>query len=399
MEDLTVTPSPHDFTRLRAAMRRYVDDELLAGVSYALLRDGELLDVHCAGWADREHGIPLRTDHVFRAMSNTKLVTTLAVLMLWEEGRFALDDPVAPFIPQLANPRVLRPGATTLDDTEPARGPITIRQLLTHAAGLSYGLLDPGTLLFAAYNERRVIDPRQPVARMMDALADLPLMFHPGSSWEYSVATDVLGHLVEVVSGQGLDAFFRARIFEPLGMVDTAFTLRADQHDRMTACYAGADAAQPMTPGLSRMEHVAWPGAWFRESPLRMGGGGLVTTLPDMVALVRSLVPGGRALLAPGTVALMMRNHLPEGTNIRFQRFGEIHGKGFGLGGAVTLEPSSIDPPASRDEFQWGGLAGTHWWISPRTGLAGVLMAQRHMGFWHPFAFEFKQLAYRAAGH
>ena len=125
----------------------------------------------------------------------------------------------------------------------------------------------------------------------------------------------------------------------------------------------------------------------------------MASTLPDMVALMRSLVPGGKSVLKPETIAMMMKNQLPEGRNIQFPGLGEIRGKGFGLGGAVTVLPSSIDPPASTGEFQWGGIAGTHWWISPQTGLVGVLMAQRQMGFWHPFSFEFKKLAYRATGH
>jgi CubicO group peptidase (beta-lactamase class C family) len=140
-------------------------------------------------------------------------------------------------------------------------------------------------------------------------------------------------------------------------------------------------------------------GAYLKPVPRLSGGGGLLTTLPDMLALVRSLLPGGPTLLKPQTIEAMMHNQLPEGVHIRFPGLGEIKGKGFGLGGAVTLAPSSLDPAASVGEFQWGGIAGTHWWISPRTGLSGLLVAQRQMAFWHPFSFEFKQLAYRATGH
>ena len=399
MRNLSIAASTHDFTPVRAAMQRYVDDNILAGVSYAILRGQEVLDVHCAGWADKEADIALRTDHIFRAMSNTKLITSTAVLLLWEDGKFQLDDPIGKFIPQLANLQVLKPGATRLDDTEPARSPITIRHLLTHSSGLSYGLLDPGTMMFNAYTERRVINPRLPLVDMMNVLSGLPLLFHPGTSWEYSVATDVLGYLVEVVSGQGLDQFFQSRIFEPLGMVDTAFTLPPEKHDRLTACYAGADLMDPMKPGLSRVDTLPWRGAYLQSVPLLMGGGGLATTLPDMVALMSSLTPGGKSVLKPATIAMMTSNQLPEGMNIRFASFGELRGKGYGLGGAVIVAPSSIDPPASTGEFQWGGLAGTHWWMSPQTGLVGVLMTQRQLGFWHPYSFEFKRLAYRAAGY
>ncbi len=399
MHPLQTAPSEHDFAPVRAAMQRYVDEELLAGVSWAILRGRDVLDTQCLGWADKEQGESLRGDHIFRAMSNTKLVTSIAVLQLWEEGKFALDDPVARWIPQLANLQVLRPGATRLDDTEPARSAITIRHLLSHSAGLSYGLLDPGTLVYNAYVERRVINTRMPLSNMMDVLATLPLMFHPGTSFEYSVATDVLGYLVEVVSGQTLEQYCAQHIFAPLGMVDSGFVLPADRQGRLTACYNGADLLDPMRPGLKRMEKTLWRGGDATPPAWASGGGGMYSTLPDMVTLVRGLMPGGATILKPATLALMMDNHLPQGTNIRFAQFGEIRGKGYGLGGAVTVKPSSIEATASTGEFQWGGLAGTHWWIHPHTGLAGITMTQRHMGFWHPYFFEFKRLAYQATGH
>lgn len=379
-------------------MRRQVDGEILPGVSHAVLRGREVIDQACVGWADREQKIALGPDHIFRIFSNTKLVTSCAVLLLWEDGRFQLDDPVERWIPQLGNLRVLRPGATTLDDTEPARGPITIHHLLTHQSGLSYGLLDPGSLLFNAYTERKVLHPGRTLSQMMDTLATLPLLFHPGTSWEYSVATDVLGHLVEVVSGQTLDAFFQARIFGPLGMVDTGFVVPPEQQARLAKMYVGADPLDSTKPGLTHSETFPYRGAHLSPAPKLSGGGGLVSTLPDMITLLRSLLPGGPTLLKPETLALMMSNQLPPGQFIRFARMGTLAGKVHGLGGAVTLQPSSIDPPGSAGEFQWGGLAGTHWWISPRTNLAGVLMTQRQLGFWNPFFFEFKQHVYRAAG-
>lgn len=398
MTSLTVSPSHFDFTPLHEAMRRQVESQLLAGVSHAVLRGRELIDLACVGLADREQGVELRTDHIFRIFSNTKLVTSCAVLLLLEEGRFQLDDPVEQWIAQLGGLRVLKPGATSLDDTEPAHGPITIRHLLSHRSGLSYGLLDPGSMMFAAYNERKVLHPGRTLAQMMDTLATLPLLFHPGTSWEYSVATDVLGHLVELVSGQRLDEFFQTRIFEPLGMVDTGFAVPPEQRHRLAKCYAGADPMDPTRPGLTHDDSFPYRGANLSLAPRLSGGGGLVSTLPDMIALVRSLLPGGPTLLQPETLALMMSNQLPPDQCIRFARMGPLHGKGHGLAGALTLRPSSIDPADSRDELQWGGLAGTHWWISPRANLAGVLMTQRQMGFWNPFFFEFKQHVYRAAG-
>lgn len=388
----------YDFSAVHAAMRRYVDAEILPGVSSAVLVGRDLADLHCAGWADREAKVALREDHIFRVFSNTKLVTSCALLKLYEEGRIGLDDPVERFLPQLAKRRVLRPGATTIDDTEPARGPITIRHLMSHSSGLSYGLLDPGTLIYQAYAGRRVQNPGATLAEMIDALEPLPLVFHPGGGWEYSVATDVLARVVEVISDQRFDAFIQSRILAPLGMNDTSFVVPEDKRARFTAYYAGADVLEPMKPGLARTDDAPYAQAYLRPAAKLSGGGGLVSTLPDMIALVRSLLPGGTTLLKPATIALMMTNQLPENIWIRFPRFGEIVGKGYGLAGAVTLAPSPAEPAGAAGEFQWGGIAGTHWWISPRQNLAGLLMTQRQMGFWHPFSFEFKQLVYRAVG-
>lgn len=394
MEDMKVTTTGYDFRPAHAAMRRYVDGNLLPGFSSAVLVGRDLVDVSCIGWADKEAQIPLRVDHIFRIFSNTKLITSCAALLLFEDGRFQLDDPIEGFIPQLAARRVLRPGATSLDQTEPALRPITIRHLMSHSSGLSYGLLDPRTLIFNAYNERKVNSPATTLAEMIDVLADLPLAYHPGTSWEYSVAIDVLARLVEVISGQRFDAFIQSRILGPLGMVDTGFVV-SDRH-RLVAYYAGADPVDPMKPGLMRADALPYPGAYLRPFPRQAGGAGLVSTLPDMVALIRSLLPGGRTLLMPETIELMMTNQLPEGVWIRFPAYGEIRGRGHGLAGALILERSAFDHQDAGGELFWGGRAGTQWWISPGRNTAGLIMAQREAGFAHPFAVEFKRLAYEA---
>jgi CubicO group peptidase (beta-lactamase class C family) len=388
----------YDFGATHAALRRYVEADLLAGVSSAVLVGRELVDVHCAGHADREASVPMREDHLFRVFSNTKLLTSCAVLQLFEEGRIGLDDPIERFLPQLANRRVLRPGAVSIDDTEPARSQISIRHLLTHSAGLSYGLFDPGTPIFQAYGEKKVHGPATDLAQLVDSLADLPLVYHPGTGWEYSIATDVLGRVVEVVSGQRFDAYLQQRILGPLGMTDTFFFVPEGKQPRLAAYYAGTDLLDPMKPGLTRADDAPYPGAYVKPVPRLSGGGGLVSSLHDMVALIRSLLPGGPTLLKPATIEQMMTNQLPKGINIRFARLGEVPGKGYGLAGSVTHTVSSIEPAGAVGEFQWGGIAGTHWWISPRQNLAGLLMTQRTMAFWHPFSFEFKQQVYRAAG-
>src|SRR5687767_12568696 len=396
MEDMKVTAAGYDFAPAHAAMQRYVDGNILSGVSSAVLVGRELVDLNFAGWADKEANTPIRVDHIFRVYSNTKLMTSCAALLLFEEGRFKLDDPIEKFIPQLGKRRVLRDSATSIDDTEPANGPITIRQLMSHSAGLSYGWFDPGTLIFKAYNERKVLNPFTPLSDMIEALADLPLVYHPGTSWQYSVATDVMGRLVEIISGQPFDRFLQTRIFDPLGMVDTGFFVPETSKNRLTGFYVGADLTDPMKPGLTRNDDQPFPGAYLRPLPRLSGGGGLVSSLPDMVALIRSLLPGGPTLLKPETIKLMMTNQLPDNMWIRFAVVGELRGRGYGLAGARIVTPSPFDHPNAEGEFFWGGVAGTQWWISPRTNSAGLMMTQRQMSFAHPFAAEFKRLTYEA---
>jgi CubicO group peptidase (beta-lactamase class C family) len=396
MGNMKVTAGGYDFGPAHAAMRRLVDENILSGVSSAVLVGRELVDINCIGWADKEAQTPLRVDHIFRVFSNTKLVTSCAALLLFEEGRFQLDDPIERFIPQLANRQVLRPGGTSLDDTEPATRSITIRHLMSHSAGLSHGLIDPGTTIAKAYNERKVHNPATTLAEMMEVLADLPLVYHPGTSWEYSVATDVIARLVEIVGGQKFDRFIQSRILDPLGMTDTGFVVPEKSRSRLAAYYAGADLKDPMKSGLNRIDNAPYPDAYMRSVPRLNGGGGLVSTLPDMVALIRSLLPGASTLLKPDTIALMMTNQLADGVWMRFPIVGELRGKGFGLAGGLILQPSPLDHKASIGELYWGGVAGTQWWISPKANVAGLMMTQREMAFFHPFAFKFKRLTYEA---
>ena len=388
---------PH-FNALHAAMRAQVDRQFLAGVSTALLRGREVVDRFCYGFADKESGTALREDHIFRMFSNTKLVTSCAVMLLVEEGRIKLDDPIEAYIPELGARQVLRPGATRIDDTEPARSSITVRHLMTHTSGLSYGVFDPGTLQFAAYNRAGVMNPTKTLAEMMSTLAALPLSFHPGTQWEYSVATDVLGRLVEVVSGSSFGALLQHRIFEPLGMKDTDFWVPEAKRDRLCALYVGVDLMDPNKPGLLRADDKPYPGAYTRKMPRESGGGGLVSTLGDTVRLIQSLLPGGPTLLKAGTIAQMWQNQLPPGLCVQFPNVPRMENRCFALGSSVTIGPVADSPAEVTSEVGWGGLAGTIWWINPRLGIAAALMTQRYFGFGNPYTFEFKQQAYRALG-
>lgn len=379
-------------------MQRQVDLAFLPGVATAVLVGGEVVDTFCTGWADKEAGIALRPDHIYRIFSNTKLVTACASLLLWEQGHFDLDESIERFIPQLGQRKVLRPGATSIDDTEPAAQPITIRHLMTHTSGLSYGIFDPGSAMFKAYTDAKVAGPLTTLAKKMDLLAALPLSFHPGTDWEYSIASDVTARLIEVVSGQSFGDFLAQRIFTPLGMVDTGFFVPSGAQHRLCAYYGGLDFTDPKKPGLVRYDNLPYPGAYLKPVPNQSGGGGLVSTLDDTVRLIKAVLPGSSQLLKPATLKLMAQNHLPPGVCVQFPGLGRFEGCGFGLGSGVIVTPGPYDPKDSVGEFLWSGMGGTHWWVNPRANLAGVLMTQRHLGSMNPYAFEFKMLAYRAAG-
>jgi len=389
-----------DFSALHAAMQRWVDADLLPGVSVAVLTGDGRVHTHCTGMADRERGLALREDHLFRVFSNTKLVTSCAVLLLHEDGRFDLDEPVERFLPALAHRRVLRHGARRIDDTVPARSPITIRHLLTHTAGLSYGMFDPGTTLFTAYVKQRVLAVDTTLAQMVDVLGGLPLAFEPGTDWMYSVATDVLARLVEVCSGQRFDRFIDERILQPLHMTDTAFVVPEGERERLAALYVGASLTDPMRPGLERAERLLPLQANLRPVARLSGGGGLVSSLGDMVKLLRALMPAAASrastLLKPSTFEAMIHNQLPPGRFIAFPGVGELTGKGFGLAGGVVVTPAASEHPDSAGECYWGGVAATQWWISPRHRLAGALMTQRWFGYADPFVADLKREAYRA---
>ena len=386
-----------DFASVHATLQRFVDARLLPGVSFAVLVGDRVVHSACLGYADVEQGIALREDHIFRVFSNTKLATACAALLLVDEGRLELDAPIACWLPQFARPRVLRAGATHLHDTEPARRPITARHLLTHTAGFSYAHVRPGTPLGDAYAQHGILlDANQPLEEFVQALSALPLLFHPGTGWEYSVGMDVLARLIEVASGQEFSRFLEDRIFSPLGMADTGFWVRPAAQHRLVRFYRARHPDQPLRGGLEPCDDIPFAGAHLRPPALRSGGGGLVSTLGDMTALLRSLLSPRYALLSSGSRRQMLCDQLPPGVGLRFPRTAALKGRGHSLAGALVLHPSALDPPEARDEVQWGGIAGTHWWISPATNSAVVLMTQRHLGFWNLFAFQARREIYAA---
>ena len=388
-----------DFRTAHAVLQGEVEARRLAGVSCATMRHGALIDSFCTGFADREAGVPMAPDTIHRAFSNTKLFTTVLVLMLAEQGHWQLDDRLQRWMPAFGRVRVLRPGATTLDDTEPLGTDITIRQLVTHTSGLAHGVFDPDGLLYKAYHASGVRGHTTTLAAQMDLLAELPLGSQPGTQWEYALGIDVLARLCEIATGQAFGDALQTHILGPLGLVDTGFVLRPDQVPRLAALYKG-DLADPMKPGLERLTATPWPDAYIKPVPRQSGAGGLFSTQADMLGLLRQLMPGQPSqLLQPAMLAAMWTDQLPGHLCVQFPVPGPIPSLGHGLGGAVVRRASSLEPPGAVGELQWGGLAGTHWFINPVNGLAGVVMCQRHFGFWHPAWFAYKRQLYAAAGH
>ncbi len=398
-----------NFSASHAVLQSCLDSRLLAGVSALVLKNGEVVDKICIGKANLDTGEALRPDHIYRAYSSTKLITSVIVLKLLDEGHFGLDDPIKRWIPEFGRVRVMRasPGAPSLhrvDVLEDLQHDISIRHLLSHQAGLSHGVFDPGTPIFKAYHGAGVRLPSSSLAELMPMLAALPLLYQPGLGWEYSMATDVLARLVEIVTGQTYGEALRTRLFEPLGMVDTSHLLRPDQVARFVPLYRGEDLAQPVLPGLHPFPDVPWPDAFLKPVARQAGTSGLVITQADYLRLLLQLQPGKPGFLKPATLAEMLRDQLPAERSLQFSPDGlmaHIAPKlpfhmGFGLGGAVTRTRSPLQPNSLPGEFQWGGLAGTHWCISPANGVTIVLMAQRHFSFWHPFWFDYKAAVYAA---
>jgi CubicO group peptidase (beta-lactamase class C family) len=378
-------------------LQNAVDAQLLPGVSTALWRDGEIIDHFCTGHADIQRGELLRPDHIHRAFSNTKLLTSVLAMRLTDAGAFALDDPIKKWLPAMASLRVLRPGATQLTDTDALQRDITVRHLLSHQAGFSHGVFDPGTLIYDGYQAAGVRRPDTALDELTARLTTLPLLYQPGSGWEYSMATDVLARLIEIVTRKTFRQALQTFLLDPLGMVDTAFVLRTDQVPRLCALYGG-DRLDPTIPGLTRLDSVPWPNAHLRAVPREGGASGLCTTQSDMLALLTALLPGSGACLSANSLAELSRDQLPPDRCVEFRIGGRMPEFGFGLGGAVTRATGawqsgksghSANSPVG--EMTWGGLAGTHWWTSPATGTVGVLMTQRHFGFWNPFWFDYKK--------
>jgi CubicO group peptidase (beta-lactamase class C family) len=385
-------------TRVSAWSRRLVDDGKLAGLITMVLRRGKVVHFDTCGMADIARGQAMAADTIFRFYSMTKPLTSTAIMMLYEEGHFQLDDPITRFLPCFANMRVFAGGMRGKMDTVPAERDITFHDLLTHTSGLTYGFME-ATPVDAAYRDRGIdfVASDRPLAEMVERAAEIPLIAQPGAEWNYSIATDVLGHLVAVISGMPFDRFLRERVTGPLGMVDSGFVVPADKVSRFAANYARGPDGRPALIDDPKTSAFQAPGR------ISGGGGGLVSTARDYTRFCLMMLNKGELdgvrLLGRKTVELMTSNHLRGDMAAMGQpRFSEssYHGIGFGLGFSVMLDPARAQILGSAGEYAWGGAASTAFWIDPAEDMAVLLLTQLMPSSTYPIRRELRVLTYQA---
>lgn len=382
--------------------QKYVASGKMPGTLTLVARRGEIAHVGVRGLADRERGVPVAADTIFRIYSMTKPITSVAFMMLVEEGRVALEDPVHLYIPEWKDLRVYAGGIDKLgfQTTAPTR-PMLVIDLLRHTAGLTYGFQNR-TNVDAAYRARGIGEIEKgtiTLGQMIAGLAELPLEFSPGEKWNYSVATDVLGYLIERITGQAFEDFLRERLLTPLGMVDTDFQVRAGEEGRLAACYA-------LTPNGRTILQDDPALSGFRERPAFVsGGGGLVGTAHDYLRFAQMLLNGGEAdghrYISRKTLDLMTANHLPGGVDLpalSVSLFSEANynGIGFGLGFATTMDPAKTMIAGSAGDYFWGGAASTAFWIDPAEDLICIFMTQLIPSSSYPVRRELKTMVYAA---
>ena len=344
-------------------MRALVDEARLAGVTTLVARHGKVVHFDAYGVQDLESKRPVTKDTIFRIASMTKPIVGVAMMMLWEEGKWTLDDPVSKHIPEFAGLKV----ATANGEVAQAR-PMTMRQLMSHTAGFDVS---------GGYAKQNITDRAQPLQAMIDKLAKLPLPVQPGSDWRYGPVVDIQGYVVEKLSGKTLDVFLRERIFDPLGMVDTGFWIDPAKKDRLSNIHTYNAEKKIMTAPTQ--------GDPTRKPVFLSGGGGLLSTTSDYLKFAQMVLNGGQAngrrFLKASTVELMRTNVLEPGVVVDL--YGptyNIDGIGFGLDFAIILDPAKANTPEGKNSFYWGGAFGTWFWIDPTNDVIVVGMIQNLNG-------------------
>jgi CubicO group peptidase (beta-lactamase class C family) len=379
--------------------RKYIDTGRLPCGLVVVCRRGEVAHFSAFGMADVERKRPLKEDTIFRIYSMTKPVTSIAFMQLVEQGLVALDDPVHKYIPAWKDLGVFVGGFMQTFRTKRCERPMLIVDLLRHTSGLTYGFQE-STNVDAAYRKLKIgeIEKSGTMDSMVENLAKLPLEFSPGTAWNYSVSTDILGYLVEKISGQKFEDYLRTKIFKPLGMVDTDFHVHAGKEARLAACYIPAKGGMELQDDPAKSPYLEPPS-------FVSGGGGLVSTASDYLKFCRMLINGGTLdgaqIVSPKTIELMTMNHLPDGKDLpQLSRslFSEVtyNGVGFGLGFSVTMDPAKTMIPGSVGEFSWGGAASTSFWIDPKEELIAIFMTQLIPSSTYPIRRELRTMVYSA---
>ena len=384
-----------------ALVDRYVAEGKLAGAQVQVAHRGEVALRHTVGRADVASDRPLGDDAIYRIYSMTKPITSIALMQLYEQGRVLLEDPVSAHIPEFAEMQVFTGGTPTAPKVRPAQTAMTVKDVLTHASGLTYGFFFQNNL-DAMYREDGLGDfqlPDYTLEEGMRRLATKPLAFDPGTAWNYSMSTDVCGRLVEVISGMGLDEYFAEHITGPLGMADTAFHVPADKKHRFTSNYA-------LTPDEPLLIVDSFDASPYLSPPVFLsGGGGLVGTVDDYQRFVDMLLNGGeldgQRIIGRKTLEYMTINHLPEGKTLNElgqSLFSEavMEGMGFGLGFSTLVDPARNGAVSSGGEFAWGGAASTAFWVDPAEEITCVFMTQLMPSSSYPLRRELKATVYQA---
>ena len=390
--------------RIRPAMQTYIDRGVYAGISTLIARRGKVVQAGAFGWRDKEAGSTMTADTIFRLYSMTKPIICTALMTLLEEGRFRLIEPLAKYIPAFGSVKVLEADGTLV---APVR-PILIRDLMTHMSGLSYHFVEEAGV-GKMYKESKLLAAHHTLEEAIDDLARFPLAFQPGSRWRYSVGIDVAARVIEVISGRLLGDFLRERLFEPLGMTDTAFGVPPEKRDRVAAIYGRPDVITPAATMGS--EFAAWMGgvndridvskSYPVDSPgvFVRGGHGLFSTIGDYFRFAQMLANGGELdgerIIGRKTLELMHANHVPAAL-LPLEIGGlPMPGYGFGLGSRGLLDVAQSAAPGSVGEFGWSGAAKTHYWVDPKEQVVGLFMTQSMMSFDLP-ELDLRALAYQA---
>lgn len=381
--------------RIESLMENYVAEGKSAGMLTLVNRNGSTAQLSCRGYADIASATPIRENTIFRIYSMTKPITSVALMTLFEQGHFQLDDAAKHWIPALDKLEVYQQGRLVSD--------ITIRQLLTHTAGFSYGFEPekyPVDKLYAEIWRQRIHD--QTLEEIMQAVLEIPLVAQPGTLWRYSIATDICGYLVELISDMPFADYLQQVIFDPLGMVDTGFEVSADKIDRFATLYGYTDEdplaqleTNDLSPFISSISGI----------PVRLhsGGAGLISTARDYLHFAQMMLNRGefegQRIIAPETVSIMTSNHVPEKLlPLSFNGVapGPFSGYGFGLGYCINMDPENTAAAGSHGDFGWGGLADTYCWVDPEKSLVAILMQQYMPSLHHAGRKDFRDSVYAA---